>query len=198
MGEENFGNIQIFWFRLFSWFAVSGHLRRIRSLFWEFRWLKDPLAPTFISFLFLRSRRDNSSCISWILSSVFFSFNFFLMILSPFFFILNNFIRFCAFYCYSLPNLSLSITAWPCSKCTYYPGFPLHWLQSSVQQCSTRTCSHKGRNENWVTHNALYFHLGRKSNFIWRSSILLSFRISALQETRCPICVPGLAPKTEL
>lgn len=114
------------------------------------------------------------------LSSIFFSFNFFLMILSPFFFILNNFIRFCTFYCYSLPNLSLSITAWPCSKCTYYPGFPLHWLQSSLQQCSTRTCSHKGRNENWVTHNALYFHLGRKSNFIWRSSIFSLFRISAL------------------
>lgn len=158
---------------------MSGQPRRKRGL-WLFlgvRWLKDLLTqllsdPAFISFLFLQDGRESSSCISWVLSSLLF---FQPLPFSLFFSIFLYIKQLCQYlYCtlYSFPPpLSLPISAWPCSKCTYCPHFP--WLPSSLSPEQSPAVQPKdlftqGKKKQRLCYqqcrvNALYFNLGRNT-----------------------------------
>lgn len=83
----------------------------------------------------------------------------------------------------SMPVFQSALTA-PTS-----PLVPLHWLQSSLQQCHTRTRSHKGRRKkkrhsscSWRRRvSASYFTIGR--NLLWR------FVFEVARNTNSRLCV---------
>lgn len=143
---------------------VSREGKEACDCFWEFDgwrtyWHNYCLTqPLFLSSSFKMEERAAAVLAGFY--PVFSSFNLFpFLYFSPFSFISNNFVSiYTVLYIPSTPpspypsqhdrvqSALIALTS---------PGFPLRWVQSSLQQCNPRTCSHKGRKNNvCVTNNA--------------------------------------------
>lgn len=79
------------------------------------------------------------------------------------------------------------------------PRSPLHWLQSSLQQCRARTRSHKGRKGNvCVTNNAVSMHCISTWEEIWfYLKIVFFFRsgFKCCKKHKLPSVCQDLHPK---
>lgn len=89
----------------------------------------------------------------------------------------------------SMPVFQSALTA-PTS-----PGVPPHRLQSSLQQCHTRTRSHKGRRRTRETTVCVPGDAVSVQRVSLKEEISSEGLFSKLQETQTPVCVSGLASK---
>lgn len=155
---------------------VSWEGKEVCDCFWEFDgwrtyWHNYCLTqPLFLSSSFKMEERAAAVLAGFY--PVFSSFNLFpFLYFSPFSFISNNFVSIYTVLYIPSPPLSLPISAWPCSKCTYCPHFPC--LPSSLSPEQSPAVQPKdlftqGKKKQRLCYqqcrvNALYFNLGRNT-----------------------------------
>lgn len=138
---------------------------------------------------------------------VFSSFNLFpFLYFSPFSFISNNFVSiYTVLYIPFPPPLSLPISAWPCSKCTYCPHFP--WLPSSLSPEQSPAVQHKdlftqGKKKQRLCYQqwsmlciCFVFQFRKKYDFIWRLSVLSSSGFQCCKKHKLLSVCQDLQPK---